>query len=190
MQKLIAERETNLKDDASRDSLTGLYNHGAVMEYLRRTAEKVSDSSLCFAMIDIDHFKKVNDEYGHQAGDAVLITLAGLLKSLGARGRPGGTLRRRGIRRGAPRMDRNRQRGVLRTAEGANLPRGISPTAAARYPSPPVSDGPASMWATRWNQRRSSKKRIRRSTARRRTVGIGWRESRASNAWHGLGRYS
>lgn len=81
MQQLIAQRETNLKDDASRDSLTGLYNHGAVMEYLNRAAAAKGDAAVCFAMIDIDHFKRVNDEYGHQAGDAVLVKMAALLKA-------------------------------------------------------------------------------------------------------------
>jgi len=81
MQRRIAERETDLRDDASRDSLTGLYNHGAIMEYMGRLSRENSDAALCFAMIDIDHFKKINDEYGHQAGDAVLIRLAELLRS-------------------------------------------------------------------------------------------------------------
>ena len=54
---------------------------------------------LACAMFDIDHFKSVNDTYGHQAGDAVLQQLAGILEADGARDRPGGTLRGRGVHR-------------------------------------------------------------------------------------------
>lgn len=77
MRSLVAERENLLIDSAKRDSLTGLYNHGAVMEYLRHLA--ASGSRACFAMVDIDHFKNINDSCGHQAGDEVLRRLAALL---------------------------------------------------------------------------------------------------------------
>lgn len=77
MRSLVAERETLLIDSAKRDSLTGLYNHGAVMEYMRNLA--ASGARVCFAMVDIDHFKSINDTYGHQAGDEVLRRLAALL---------------------------------------------------------------------------------------------------------------
>lgn len=78
MRRLIAKRESILKDDASRDSLTGLYNHAAIMEYLERAA--ASGGGVCFAMVDLDHFKRINDEHGHLAGDYVLTNLAELLK--------------------------------------------------------------------------------------------------------------
>lgn len=78
MRRLIAKRESILKDDASRDSLTGLYNHSAITEYLDRAAR--SGGGVCFAMVDLDHFKLINDELGHKAGDYVLTRLAELLK--------------------------------------------------------------------------------------------------------------
>lgn len=81
MNSIIRLRERQLKDLAMRDSLTGLYNHGLLYELLKREFSRVSRSSEClsFLMVDIDHFKKVNDSYGHQAGDAVLQEFAGIL---------------------------------------------------------------------------------------------------------------
>ncbi|TGN40625.1 diguanylate cyclase [Marinobacter confluentis] len=65
-----------------RDSLTGLYNHTHTLYLLDqeivRAAQK--DHSLCFAMIDIDYFKKVNDTFGHPIGDRVLRSLSMFLK--------------------------------------------------------------------------------------------------------------
>ena len=78
MRRLVARRESILKDDASRDSLTGLYNHSAITEYLDRAAR--SGGGVCFAMVDLDHFKRINDELGHKAGDYVLVRLAELLR--------------------------------------------------------------------------------------------------------------
>lgn len=64
------------------DGLTGLYNRGFweeqfVLEFKR---DKRSESPTSLVMLDIDHFKKVNDTYGHPAGDAVIKALAGLIK--------------------------------------------------------------------------------------------------------------
>ncbi|MFP4564849.1 MAG: GGDEF domain-containing protein, partial [Spirochaetia bacterium] len=81
MNSIIRLRERQLKDLAMRDSLTGLYNHGLLYELLKREFSRVERSSEClsFLMVDIDHFKKVNDSYGHQAGDAVLAQVADIL---------------------------------------------------------------------------------------------------------------
>ncbi|MDD2365096.1 MAG: diguanylate cyclase [Desulfuromonadaceae bacterium] len=64
-----------------RDSMTGLFNHTTSKEYLEVEIVKAqrNGAELCFAMIDVDRFKTVNDSYGHQMGDHVLITLARLL---------------------------------------------------------------------------------------------------------------
>jgi diguanylate cyclase (GGDEF)-like protein len=64
------------------DGLTGLYNRRFweeqfVMEFKR---DKRSESPSALIMLDIDHFKKVNDTYGHPAGDEVIKALAGIIK--------------------------------------------------------------------------------------------------------------
>ncbi|MEW6566162.1 MAG: diguanylate cyclase [Spirochaetota bacterium] len=79
MQRIVAERETSLKDTAQRDSLTGLFNHGTLLELLDSAVQ--TRSSVSLVMLDIDHFKTVNDTYGHQAGDMVLQRLSQILVS-------------------------------------------------------------------------------------------------------------
>jgi diguanylate cyclase (GGDEF)-like protein len=65
------------REQADRDWLTGLHNR----RYLARALE---DSSQAFslAVLDLDHFKNVNDEHGHEAGDQVLVRVANLLLSV------------------------------------------------------------------------------------------------------------
>ncbi len=65
-----------------RDGVTGLFNHRHVMELLKAELERARRYQTGFSvlMIDIDHFKKVNDEHGHPAGDAVLREVAALLQ--------------------------------------------------------------------------------------------------------------
>ncbi len=72
-----------LRHRALRDQLTGLRNAAAFTDDLRRAASRASDTAgvdelACFIM-DVDHFKKVNDTYGHPAGDDLLRTLATVL---------------------------------------------------------------------------------------------------------------
>jgi diguanylate cyclase (GGDEF)-like protein len=71
-------REERLYQRATRDPLTGLFNRGHFTEMAtieidraRRFAEPLS-----LAMVDIDYFKKINDTYGHEAGDKAIICLA------------------------------------------------------------------------------------------------------------------
>jgi diguanylate cyclase (GGDEF)-like protein len=75
---LRAERMRTLHTLMVRDGLTGLFNHNAIMQFLEvGVASARRDSHpLCFAMIDVDHFKWVNDTYGHPAGDQVLMALS------------------------------------------------------------------------------------------------------------------
>lgn len=75
-------RSLVLRSFMVRDSLTGLLNHSAIKDQLVRevTRAKRQGTPLAFAMIDIDHFKQVNDSYGHQAGDRVIKSLARILK--------------------------------------------------------------------------------------------------------------
>ena len=73
-------RET-LRMEAIRDPLTGLYNRRHMEAALKREAARVErhDSTLGIIMLDIDHFKQLNDRYGHEAGDMVLQELGRFL---------------------------------------------------------------------------------------------------------------
>jgi len=68
---------------ANRDYLTGLYNrryfYQAINEYLETLQE--SSEQCAVAMVDIDHFKNVNDTYGHDVGDKAIVALADILRS-------------------------------------------------------------------------------------------------------------
>ena len=67
---------------AERDGLTGLYNRRSFDEALRREIDRAKryNSTIAVMLVDIDHFKGVNDTYGHQAGDAVLQEVGALLQ--------------------------------------------------------------------------------------------------------------
>ena len=81
--QLRAERLRLLRSLMTRDSMTGLYNHSTTTELINKNLAQAhrDNSQHAMAMIDIDHFKHVNDTHGHLAGDQVIITLARLLKS-------------------------------------------------------------------------------------------------------------
>lgn len=77
-----ATRSRQLTDLMSRDSLTGLLKHARIKEELGIALVRTGHSGkpLSVAMIDIDHFKKVNDSYGHAVGDRVIRAVAQLLR--------------------------------------------------------------------------------------------------------------
>lgn len=81
--RLRAERLRLLRSLMTQDSMTGLYNHSSTTDLINKTLSQAlrNGSEHAIAMIDIDHFKTVNDTYGHLAGDQVIITLARLLKT-------------------------------------------------------------------------------------------------------------
>jgi len=68
---------------ANRDYLTGLYNRRYFFNTINEYVDEVKESGERFAvaMIDIDNFKNINDTYGHDIGDKVIISLADILKS-------------------------------------------------------------------------------------------------------------
>jgi diguanylate cyclase (GGDEF)-like protein len=75
--ELIFARE-ELREQATHDSLTRLWNRAAILEILQRELDRTTRSSttLSILLADVDHFKRVNDAYGHLAGDAVLREIA------------------------------------------------------------------------------------------------------------------
>jgi len=77
-------REANLKlrEMAVRDGLTGLFNHRTLVEHLDLEIARSQryGRRFCLLFIDLDDFKGVNDQHGHQAGDAVLVGLSKLLR--------------------------------------------------------------------------------------------------------------
>lgn len=75
-------RGRQLRSLMERDRLTGLLNYASLKEHLRREIGRAerSHAPLTYAMIDLDHFKQVNDAHGHPAGDSVLVNLARLLQ--------------------------------------------------------------------------------------------------------------
>jgi diguanylate cyclase (GGDEF)-like protein len=77
-----AQRARLLSNALSRDSLTGLLKHADIKEQVAIELERAlrGGSQASVVMLDIDHFKKVNDSYGHPAGDNVIRALANLLR--------------------------------------------------------------------------------------------------------------
>lgn len=76
-----AQRARALEHAMSRDSLTGLLKHTKIKEAFELELARANrqGSGLSYAMVDIDHFKRVNDTYGHAVGDRVIKSLAHLL---------------------------------------------------------------------------------------------------------------
>ena len=70
--------------DAMTDALTGLANRKAFEEALEQACNEADHQDLTLALIDIDHFKRFNDTWGHQTGDQVLRYVATILGRTGA----------------------------------------------------------------------------------------------------------
>lgn len=76
---------TKLNELASIDTLTKIYNRRSLTEQVQLEFERLrrnsyQRTSLCVLMADIDHFKRINDSFGHQAGDVVLAEVAARIK--------------------------------------------------------------------------------------------------------------
>jgi two-component system cell cycle response regulator len=81
--ELIAARDT-FRTKASHDSLTGLWNHEEIIHILTQELYRAEREEKCVGLImaDIDFFKKINDSYGHLAGDVVLRSIAEKMHSM------------------------------------------------------------------------------------------------------------
>ena len=82
LQDSLKKNNELLLNLSNTDPLTQLFNRRYLTEALEKELMRSArtNSSLSFLMLDIDHFKQVNDSYGHQKGDRVLVTLADLLR--------------------------------------------------------------------------------------------------------------
>ncbi len=85
--KLDSDHLRNMMENSMRmavtDTLTGLFNRRYALPHLKRVAQNSDRTDTPFAVmvLDLDHFKRINDTYGHAAGDLVLKTIAQRLKS-------------------------------------------------------------------------------------------------------------
>jgi diguanylate cyclase (GGDEF)-like protein len=75
----LEAREEMLREQADRDWLTGLHNRRFLARELGRHAAADAAGPFSLAVLDLDHFKSINDRYGHDAGDRVLMRVAALL---------------------------------------------------------------------------------------------------------------
>jgi len=85
----LYEKNKELKQQSVRDPLTGLYNRRHFLEYMRTTPQAEAPArgaapEQCGALflLDVDHFKHINDTWGHAAGDAVLTAIAASLREI------------------------------------------------------------------------------------------------------------
>ena len=83
LEKRVLERTKELEHAARTDALTGILNRGGLMDNLSAEIERATryHHSLSILMVDLDHFKYVNDNYGHPVGDAVLTEAAVILSA-------------------------------------------------------------------------------------------------------------
>jgi len=96
LHKKFIQAQNQLKQQATHDFLTGLWNRSGILDILHRELSRAQrdNSSVTVMLGDLDHFKTVNDNYGHKAGDIVLKEVArrmtGALRPYDGYGRYGG----------------------------------------------------------------------------------------------------
>ena len=83
LEATAARRQSDeLREQAERDWLTGLHNRRYLARELERLDRIGLDGAFSLAVVDLDHFKSINDQHGHDVGDRVLVRVAGLLLDL------------------------------------------------------------------------------------------------------------
>jgi len=82
LQAELRQSNEKLKELSNTDHLTHLFNRRYMMTILEREMQRAQrkGSPLSFIIMDIDHFKRINDTFGHQQGDVVLVAIAALAK--------------------------------------------------------------------------------------------------------------
>lgn len=96
LQDALLRAREKIQFEAAHDALTGIWNRRAILEFLQRETERQQRArgALGTIMADVDHFKRINDTYGHLAGDEVLreVTrrMVGAVRSYDYVGRYGG----------------------------------------------------------------------------------------------------
>ena len=88
LQSKLYETQIRLEHLATHDPLTGILNRRAILQSLSKEVARIRreklpnpKSKLCIGFFDIDNFKEINDQHGHQSGDEVLIGLVDCLKN-------------------------------------------------------------------------------------------------------------
>jgi len=79
--KQLALVNEKLKMAAIIDGLTGLYNRKEIQSQIEDALSRIGKEQFSLVMLDIDNFKQVNDTYGHQEGDTVIVALADILRN-------------------------------------------------------------------------------------------------------------
>ena len=153
-EQLLSAREA-LRVEATHDGLTGLLNRTAILEVLRNECARAERERqpLGLLLVDLDHFKRINDGHGHLAGDAVLREAASRMRSVVRRydalGRYGGEEFLIVLPGGDPAIARaqaERIRAALAERPFALMPEAVPVTCSigvAAHAAPAVDDGPA-----------------------------------------------
>jgi diguanylate cyclase (GGDEF)-like protein/PAS domain S-box-containing protein len=147
MEEELKQAHEKLKKKALTDDLTGLLNHGAVLDRLKEEVQRAlrQKKSISILMADLDHFKDINDNFGHQIGDQVLKKTSQLMqkvfRSYDIKGRYGGeeflivmpNTKQKQAQKAAQRLKKSFNKEPL-TIEGKSIPLSISIGLVSSYP--------------------------------------------------------